>query len=148
MSNAFMNAVKPKGKAAKFATVGDSVTIQLTSEVTEQQARTYVPGGQGEPKFFPKSGDPIMDQVISGLDVNAETEEDAPTVIYVDKPAQRQAIGKALLEANVDNLHTGGTLELTFSGYGVGRVASQPPKAFTAKYWAPQAAAGSWGGEG
>lgn len=139
-----MAAVQPKGKAAKFGTIGDTITIQVTAPVTEQQATTYVPGGRGEPKFFP-SGDPIMDQVISGLDVNAASEEEAPSVIYVDKQAMRRAIGVALQAAGSNEIAVGSTLQVTFSGFGVGKNPANPPKDFTVQYWAPQATGGAWG---
>lgn len=147
MSNAFVQSIKPKGKAVKFSTVGDSITMQITDS-TEQQAREYQPGGGGALKFFQKSGDPIMEQVLSGLDVNAASEEEAAVVLYVDKVLMRQAIGKALVAAGVGEPAKGGTLQVKFSGYGVGKNPANPPKDFEATYWAPKAAAGAWGGEG
>lgn len=147
MSNAFVAAASPKGKGIKFQSVGDSFTFQINAPVTERQATEFQPGGGGALKFFP-SGDPIMEQVITGLDVNAESEEEAAVALYVDKKLLRAAIGRALIEAGVNEPQVGGTLQVTFSGYGHGQNPSNPPKDFTAKYWAPQAAAGSWGGEG
>lgn len=146
MSNAFVNSVKPKGKSVKFQSVGAEITMQITG-VSEQQATTYNLNGPGEPKFFP-SGDKIMDQVVSGLDVNAESEEEAAVVLFVDKLAMRQAIGKALIAKDAGEPLPGGTLRIKFTGFGVGKNSANPPKAFEAEYWAPQAAAGSWGGEG
>lgn len=144
MSNPFINAAAPTGKFAKFNQPGDSITIQVTDKWSERQHRTF---GTNEPAFYPKSGDPIMDQWIPGMDVNAESEADAPAVIVVDKPKMRQAIGKALLEAGVNEPQIGGTLQVTFTGYGVGQNAANPPKTFEAKYWPAQAASGVWGGE-
>lgn len=146
MSNAFVQSIAPKGKALKFNSKGDSHTFVING-VTERQATEYVPGGQGAPKFFP-SGDPIMEQVITGLDVNAASEEEAAVALYVDKKLMRQAIGKALVAAGVGEPQVGGTLQIAFSGYGVGKNPANPPKDFTAQYWAPQAQGGSWSSEG
>lgn len=147
MSNPFAKAVAPKGKALKFNELGTEHTIQLTEPYTERQATEYVPGGgQGAPRFFP-SGDPIMEQIITGLDYNAESEEEARAVMYVDKPAMRRAIGLALKEAQVDDLATGGVLTVKFSGYGVARGGNQPPKEFEASYVAPEAPDNAWGSD-
>ncbi|WP_346921366.1 hypothetical protein [Glutamicibacter creatinolyticus] len=143
MSNAFVQSVQPKGKGLKFQKIGDEHTFQITG-VTERQATEYVPGGQGAPKFFP-SGDPIMEQVITGLDVNAASEDEAAVALYVDKKLLRQAIGRALLEAGVNEPQSGGTLRVRHSGFGVGKNPANPPKDFEAQYWAPQAQSGTWG---
>ncbi|GAA1411805.1 hypothetical protein AUR04nite_00840 [Glutamicibacter uratoxydans] len=143
MTNAFVAAATPSGKYAKFKTVGDSITLKITGKVTERQQREY---GTNEPKTFP-SGDPIMEQLIPGLDLNAPSEEEAPTVLCVDKKTMRAAIGKALIEKNVGEPQVNGTIKVTFSGYGVGKNPSNPPKDFTAEYWPAQAAAGAWGGD-
>lgn len=146
MSNPFAKAVAPKGKALKFSEVGTEHTIQLTEPYTERQATEYVPGGgQGALKFYPKSGDPIMDQIITGLDYNAESEDEARAVMYVDKPAMRRAIGIALGEAEADDLRTGGVLTVKFTGYGVAQGGNNPPKEFEAKYVAPEAPGDAWG---
>lgn len=146
MSNAFVQSIQPKGKAIKFSKIGDSATFVI-NDVTERQATEYNPNGPGAPKFFPKSGDPIMEQVITGLDVNAASEDEAAVALYVDKKLMRQAIGKALVAAGVGEPAKGGTLQIKFSGYGVGQNPSNPPKDFEATYWAPKAASGAWGGD-
>ena len=145
MSNPFTKAASPRGTILKFNEVGTEHTIQLTEPYTERQATEFVKGGgRGAPKFFP-SGDPIMDQWISGLDYNAASEEEAQAIIIVDKVAMRRAIGKALGEAQADDMTTGGVLTVKFTGYGVAQGGNQPPKEFEATYIPPAAPDNAWG---
>lgn len=143
MSNAFTNSIKPRGNWLKFnQEVGQSYTIEVIG-VSERQARDFE---TKEPKTF-KDGNPIMEQVIEGLDYNAESEDEARAILLIDKAAQRQAIGRAIIEADASDLEAGGVLELTWTGYGVGKNAANPPKAFEAKYTAPEASGNTWGGD-
>ena len=147
----FTKAAGPSGKFLKFPEVGTSHTIQITEKYTERQQRevVHVGGGkyqQGEPKTY-KSGDPMLEYVIPGLDYNAESEEDAPSVLVVKQGRQMKAIGKALLEAGAADLEVGGVLTLTFTGYGQGANPQNPPKEYEASYAPPQPSGSPWGGE-
>lgn len=146
MSNAFLAAVTPKGKSVKLPSVGSSFTGIISGPVTEQQETEYKPGGGGPLKFFP-SGDPIMEQLIPMDDVTAASKEEAASTLYVSKQRMRAAIGRALQEAGVSDLQVGGTLQVTFTGYGTGKNPANPPQEFEAKYQPPAPpAGGTWGG--
>lgn len=146
MSNPFKSAIAPRGKWLKFnQEVGQSHTIQITAPVTERQATEYVPGGgRGEPKVT-KDGRPVMEQLIEGLDYNAESEDEAQAILLISKYAQRAAIGRALEAAKADNLEVGGVLTLTWTGYGQGKPGLNPPKSFEAEYTAPEPSGEEWG---
>lgn len=146
----FTKAAGPSGKFLKFPEVGTSHTIQITEKYTERQQREVVNVGgkwvQGDPKFW-KSGDPMLEYVIPGLDYNAESAEDAPSVLVVKQGRQMKAVGKALLEADASDLEVGGILTLTFARYGQGANAANPPKEFEASYTPPQATGSVWSGD-
>lgn len=144
MTSSFVAAVTPKGKSVKFVSVGDEFTGKISAPVVLKQATEF---GSNAPKFYPKSGDPIMEEIISLLDLNAPSEEEAPSTLYVSSPKMRQAIGEAILAAGATDLQVGGTLQLKFTGHGTGKNPSQPPKLYSARYAPPAPpAGGSWGG--
>lgn len=143
MASSFVAAASPKGRTVKFANIGDEFTGIISAPVVLKQATEF---GTGALKFYPKSQDPIMEEVISLDDVSAPSKEEAASTIYVSSPKMRQAIGEAIIAAGADDLNVGGTLQLKFTGHGTGKNPSQPPKLYAAKYVAPAAPAGNWGG--
>lgn len=146
MSNAFLAAASPKGKSVKLPSVGSSFTGIISGPVSEVQETEYQPGGGGAPKFYPKSGQPIMQQVVPLDDVTAPSKEEAASTLYVSKPRMRAAIGRALQEAGVGDLTIGGTLYIERIADAVGKNPSAPPQDFVARYQPPAAPAANWGG--
>lgn len=139
--SSFLQAAQPKGKYVKFQNVGDSITMEITSYV-KKQATEY---GTNELKFWP-SGDPIYEEHISGLDFNAESEDEANVVLAVSKRLMRQRIGEALQKAGASDLLPGGILTVTYVGDGPKNPkASMPPKDFSAEFQLPEPANSSWG---
>lgn len=146
MSNAFLAAASPKGKSVKLPTAGSSFTGIISGPIQEVQETEYQPGGGGPLKFYAKSGQPVMQQLIPLDDVTAASKEEAASTLYVSKPRMRAAIGRALVEAGVNEPQVGGTLQVTFIGYATGNNPANPPQDFEAKYVPPASPAGSWGG--
>lgn len=146
--SAFMDAIKPRGKylsLSKLANVGDSYTIQITDKYTERQQTDYA---TKEPIFSKKSGKPVTELLIPGLNYDAESEEDAPSILVIDKWRARQAVGHALKAADVNDLAEGGVLTITYKGLGLkaeGAIAA--PKDFEASYTPPAPTGDVWGGE-
>lgn len=133
-----------KGKIIKFANIGDEFVGIISAPVTKRQATDFTTKA---PKFFPKSGDPIYEEWISLDDVTAASKEEAASTLIIDSQFKRAAVGKALIEAGVNDVAVGGTLALKWTGYGVGKTPSNPPKSWEARYQPPAApSAGSWGG--
>lgn len=130
------------GKFVKFKQQGDTFTGIISAPVVMKQATEY---GTKAPKFFP-SGDPILEEWINLDDVTAPTKEEAASTLVVGYQAMRKAIGEAIIAAGATDLQVGGTLQVTRTGYGVGKNPSNPPISWSARYEPPAAPAGSnWG---
>ncbi|MDS2171580.1 hypothetical protein Q7C18_02610 [Nesterenkonia sp. CL21] len=144
--NGFLSAAQSaSGKFIKqgqrFANPGDSVTL----EVRGHTSRPKMIFGTSEPEVD-KNGNQIMEEMIEGLDYDAESEEEAQVVLAVSKFAQKRAIGKALMDAGVSSLEPGGILKLTYTGLGTpARPGAHPPKQFDAEYTAPEPGDTPWG---
>lgn len=131
-----------KGTIVKFKEIGDEFVGIISAPVTKRQAKEF---GTGTLKFFP-SGDPIYEEWIALNDISAASEAEAASTLIIDSQFKRAAIGLALMEVGVDDLQVGGTLALKWTGYGTGKNPSNPPKSWAARYQAPAAPAGNWGG--
>lgn len=141
---AFTDHSKPSGKflsLSKLKEVGDSYTITITEQYSE---RPFIPFGKTEPATT-KAGKVITEYLIPGMNHDAENEDDAQSLLVIDKYAAKRAIGKACEEAGVSDIGVGGTLTVTFSGYGLKKGDGYPPKDFEAVYYAPEAEGGTWG---
>lgn len=144
----FIKAASPRGDFLKFKNPGDTHTLQITEAVEKRQQHELVRAGdkwiKGEPRTY-KSGDPMFEYVISGLNYNAESEDKANAVLVV-KARQVRAIGQALKAAGVNQMQVGGVLTLTFTHYGEGQ-GSIPPKEYEAKYVPASVSGEAWGSE-
>lgn len=137
MSDAFTKAAGPKGKYLKFKNVGDTFTIGVTG-IEERQSRTYREGGLGDLEFYP-SGDPIMEQVISGVELDEDYEAGEEVVLLVNKKLLRKRIGLAIKEAGGDMLEEGSIITVTYIGYGPkAKGQTFPPKDFAVEYELPE----------
>lgn len=131
------------GKFLKFPTVGTSHTIKI-ERVTERQATTYVPGGKGEPRYFP-SGDPILEPYISGKSWS-EAEGEFDATIVAGSRLMQQAIAQAVKDVTgAATPQPGGVLTVEFDGYGQGKNPANPPKSYKATYKAPEPVGDAWG---
>lgn len=140
MSNAFLKAAQPNGTFLKFKDAGTEHTIQVES-VTERQATEY---GTNAPKTFP-SGDPIMEQWISGQVWDEEKEDLVDATLVVSSPRMRRAIGRALIAEGASEPQAGGVLTVKFTGFGTGKNPANPPKEYDAAYQAPEPVGNPWG---
>jgi len=106
---------------AKFATIGDSVTGRITHISEPYQEREYDPNnpGGGAPKFYPKSGDPIMtfnvDLATDQRDPSID-EDDGTRRVYMDGKRIKDAVRAAVRAANAPGLQVGGTLTIAYVG--------------------------------
>lgn len=140
MTNPFIQAAQPSGNFLKFKEVGTEHTLKIDS-VTERQARDFY---SKEPLFYPKSGDPIKEQWISGEYWDEDKEEVVDAVMVIDSKNKRKAIGEAMIAAEVTELQAGGVLKLKFTGYGQGANSANPPKEYEAEYTAPEPVGNPW----
>lgn len=145
--SALMDSIKPRGKylsLSKLKEVGDSYKITVTDHYTERQQTDF----HTKEPIFSKSGKPITELLVPGKNWAAETEEDADSILVLDKWRARQAVARAVQEAGGDDLRPGGTLTITYTGLGPkGPNAIQAPKDFSAEYEAPAPLGGEWGSE-
>lgn len=108
--------------AVNLKNVGDSVAGRIVS-FEDYQVKDF---SSGEPKFFPKSGDPIM-----GVRIVLEvTPGDASSqvTLYAEKVNMLKAIASAVRATGATDLEKDADLAVTFSGWD-GRA-----KAFQAAY--------------
>lgn len=141
--SSFLQAAQPKGKYIKFDTVGTEYTLEVQS-YTKRQATDYTTKA---PKFYPNSGDPILEEHISCLDYGAQSADDAQVVLVVNKQLMRQRIGEALEKAGAGDLEQGGILTISYKGDGPKKPnAASPPKDFAVSYTLPEPQDNPWGG--
>ncbi len=140
MTNPFIQAAQPSGDFLKFKEVGTEHTLKIDN-VTERQATDY---NSKQPLYYPKSGDPIMEQWISGQYWDEEKEELVNAIIVVSSKRMRAAIGEAMIAAEVTELQSGGVLRVKFTGYGQGANSANPPKEYEAEYTAPEPIGDPW----
>jgi hypothetical protein len=114
--------------AVSLKNMGDSIAGRIVSfedyQVVDWQTK--------EPKFFPKSGDPIL-----GVRIVLETnpgDTASQQTLYAEKVNMLKAIASAVKGAGAADLEVGGDLAVTFSGMD-GRA-----KAFMAAYDRPESA--------
>lgn len=141
---AFTDHSRPTGKylsLSKLKEVGDSYTITITGDYTE---RPFVPFGKTEPATT-KAGKVVTEYLIPGMNHDAESEDEAQSLLVIDKYAAKRAIGKACEAVSVSDIASGGTLTISFSGYGLKKGEGYPPKEFEATYFPPEAQGGAWG---
>lgn len=125
---------------AKFDQPGVTIGGLILAEPRVYQEREYDPRnpGNGAPKFYPRSGDPIMSvsvDVQTNLRDAADPEDVGVRRIYVEGKRLKDAVRDAVRAAGASGLEIGGRLDVTFTGLGVAESAGMnAPKLYTAKY--------------
>ena len=106
---------------AKFTNHGDTVTGRITAISEPYQEREYDqnnPGG-GAPKFYPKSGDPIMtfnvDLATTERDPSVE-DDDGTRRVYMDGRRIKDAVRAGIRNAGASGLEIGGQLTIAYVG--------------------------------
>lgn len=129
------------GKAAKFATPGDSITGVITRPYREAQVTKY---GTAEPDFWP-DGSPKMQAIVDlQTDQREDSDDDGVRTLYIASTRQRRAISEAIKRAGAPDLQAGGTLTLRYTGNDPkSKNPQNPAKLYAAEYVAPAKAPGS-----
>lgn len=98
----------------KFSNLGDAVAGKVIS--AEDYQETHYDGpDKGKPKFYPKSGDPVM-----AVKVVLETrpgDESSRVTLYAQGQKMIQAIAGAFRAEGRQDITVGDELAVTFSGY-------------------------------
>lgn len=126
---------------AKWETVGQWVGGPIRVKPRTYHAKEYVPGqaGSGRP-LFKQNGEPIMGvrvDVVTGQRDPAVEYDDGTRRMHLDKWRQLEALRRALTEAGVSKLETGGELWVQWTGEETDGNTGNPAKTWTAKYRAP-----------
>lgn len=106
---------------ARFENHGDTVTGRILAISEPYQEREYDqnnPGG-GAPKFFPKSGDPIMTfnlDLATDMRDPAIENDDGTRRVYMDGARIKKAVAMAVRSAGQSGLAVGGHLSITYTG--------------------------------
>lgn len=115
------------GSALKLDQKDVELLVQITGETTTVQENVY--GSRDELAYW-KSGEPKMKALIP-----VQNEQGEAKVVHVPQSSLLQkAIGAALASAKAPDLEIGGLLGLKWTGYGVGKNPSNPPKSYEARY--------------
>lgn len=127
--------------SAKWEQVGAWVGGPIRIRPRTYHAKEYVPGqpGGGRP-LFKQNGEPVY-----GVRVDVQTTQHDPAVdgddgvrrMHLDKWRQLEAVGKALNEAGVTKLETGGELWVQWTGEERDPNGGQSAKTWNAKYRPP-----------
>jgi|GEM_PF-759812 len=124
---------------AKFTNPGDMIGGRIVAEPRVYQEREYDPRnpGNGAPKFYPKSGDPIMSvsvDVQTDLRDPSDPDDDGVRRIYIEGKRLKDAVRDAVRNAGADGLHVGDELHVAFTGLGQAENGMNAPKLYAAKY--------------
>lgn len=118
--------------SAKFPSVGTSVTGRITEPpVLRQQTRFE----DNSPLFW-EDGTPRMQLVVTLATEQrdpADPKDDGRRRVYV-KGAMQKAVRTAVQASGAPDLQVGGTLTVTFTGYGEPKGNLPAPKAYSATY--------------
>lgn len=106
---------------AKFKAHGDTYAGRIIAISEPYQEREYDPTnpGGGAPKFYPKSGDPIMTfnvDVATTLRDPSIEEDDGTRRIYMDGKRIKDAVRNAVRAVGAPGLAVGGTLSIAYVG--------------------------------
>lgn len=106
---------------AKFKTHGDTYTGRIIAISDPYQEREYDPTnpGGGAPKFYPKSGDPIMTfnvDIATALRDPSIEEDDGTRRVYMDGKRIKDAVRDAVRASGAPGLAVGGTLSIAYVG--------------------------------
>lgn len=126
---------------AKWETVGQWVGGPIRVRPRTYHAKEYVPGqaGAGRP-LFKQNGEPIMGvrvDVVTGMRDPAVEYDDGTRRMHLDKWRQLEALRRALTEAGVTKLETGGELWVQWTGEELDANGGQSAKTWNAKYRPP-----------
>ena len=106
---------------AKFKNHGDTYAGRILAISEPYQEREYDPTnpGGGAPKFYPKSGDPIMTfniDIATTLRDPAIEDDDGTRRVYMDGKRIKDAVRDAVRAAGASGLAVGGTLSIAYVG--------------------------------
>lgn len=120
------------GPAARFNTIGDSVSGVLSEPYSVRQATEF---GSNTPKVDANGREVMMAVITLQTDQRDPTIEgdDGTRVVYADKFGLRKAISEAVKTAGASDLEVGGRLTVTYSG-DLPSGKGNPTKDFTAQY--------------
>lgn len=120
-----------------FREVGATITGIITDEPQERDATDPF---SGEVLTW-KDGNPKKVLVITvQTELRDDSDDDGKRSVWISTVGQKRAVGDAIRESGRKGLDVGGTLTLTFTGYGEKtNPALNPPKVFSASYTPPNA---------
>lgn len=114
------------GSAVKFEQQGVEFVGLISGPVTTVQDTEF---GSDKLKFW-KDGTPAMKALVPLTNEQGETK-----TLHVPASSRlHKAIGAALGAAGVGDLEQGGMLGITWTGFGTGKNASNPPKTYDVRY--------------
>lgn len=123
--------------SAKFDQAGTTIGGRILAEPRVYQEREYDRNnpGNGAPKFYPKSGDPIMSVSVDvQTSARTDSEDDGVRRIYIEGKRLKDAVRDAVRQAGAKGLEVGGELHVTYTGDGDAEKGMNPPKLYTARY--------------
>lgn len=105
--------------AFKFDQPGATITGRIAAISTPYQEREYDPTnpGGGAPKFYPKSGDPIMTfslDVVTALRDPSIEDDDGTRRVYMDGKRIKDAVRAGVRAAGAPGLEVGGQLTVQY----------------------------------
>lgn len=123
------------GKAAKFETIGATITGTVASEPTAKQQTDF---RTGTPETWP-DGSPKM-QILVQIQTTEQddAQDDGIRTLYIKGKELTGAVRTAVRASGARGIHTGGTLTVTYTGDGEQKERGlNPPKLYSAQYIPP-----------
>jgi hypothetical protein len=135
------------GASARWPQIGSTVTGTIAREPDLRQQTEYVKGGgQGAPKFFKGTSDPMMQLVVQLQTAERDAaigQDNGMRNVYVKGKQLTAAVRGAVQAAGAPGLEVGGTLSITWTGGGPRYLndPDAPAKEWAAQYTRPTSAA-------
>lgn len=107
---AIISSARKSAPGASFKNIGDKVAGTI-AEIAEYQVRDFE---TQEPKFYPKSGDPIM-----GVRITLRTDPNdwrSHVTLWAEKPLMIRAIRQAVQDEGAEDLEERGDLAVMLKG--------------------------------
>lgn len=126
--------------AAKFDTIGTTVSGQITTPPRVEQQKDFT---TGEPKIW-NDGKPMQQLVVTVATTlrDPDVSDDDGTRAFYIKANMLKAVREAVRKSGAKGLEVGGTLAVTYTADGEStKRGFNPPKIYSATYTPPAAAA-------
>jgi len=107
---------------------------RIVAKPTARQETTF---GTGEPKTYPRSGDPIMGILVDvQTDQRLDAEDNGIRRLYVEGRRMKEAVKAGVVASGADGLAPGGELYVAWVGEEQGQ-GTTPAKVYESRYYPP-----------